>query len=539
MSNKSSEDAPPSEASRSTPPVDAQPKSLSERSAGLLLHLTSLPGEYGIGNLGAPARALVDFLADAGITHWQICPVGPTGFGDSPYQVFSTHAGNPYLLDWAPIRDAGLLAQEELRPLNELPPDQVDYGALHHAHRPIAQLAAQRFTQNPNQLEHLYGPYETFLSENAHWLEPYALYQTLKKRHQDQPWWLWPPEFRSFEQTTRHPEQTRPTQETHLQRFLQYLFFGQWNRLRTHAKLRNVNIIGDLPIYVAPDSADVWQRPDLFQLDITRGFPFPQAGVPPDYFNPDGQLWGNPLYDWPVHQNENYAWWLNRLDAQTRLFDLTRIDHFRGLHDYWSVPAGNPEARQGHWEPGPGPAFLQALRARFPTLPFLAEDLGLLSQAARDLRRASGLPGMAVLQFAFDGDPANLYLPHNLPPDLVLYTGTHDNDTTQGWYQAASEEVRGNFRSYLNVSGHDAPWDLLRAAYRSTSPLCITPAQDLLSLPSSARLNRPGHPTGNWTWRLLPDQLAHLREQSAPYLKEQAKLTNRLPNSTRLQQPRA
>ena len=531
MSNNPLSDAFP----ESSPP----PEWLARRAAGLLLHLTCLPGDYGIGNLGHPARALLDFLAEAGLAYWQICPVGPTGYGDSPYQVFSSYAGNPYFIDWSPIRDANLLTQDELVPLGELPTDHIDYGKLYERFWPIARTASRRFVESPASLEHLYGSYQNFLEENAHWLKPYALYQTLKIDHQQKPWWLWPPELRSYEQARNHPDRARPAQETQLHQFLQYLFFGQWKQLRAHAARQKVKIIGDLPIYVAPDSADIWQRPDLFQLDITQPFPFPQAGVPPDYFNPDGQLWGNPLYDWPVHQNENYAWWLNRLAAQTRLFDLTRIDHFRGLHDYWSVPAGNPEARQGHWEPGPGPAFLQALRARFPTLPFLAEDLGLLSQAARDLRRASGLPGMAVLQFAFDGDPANLYLPHNLPSDLVLYTGTHDNDTSQGWYQAAGEEVRGNFRSYLNVSGHDAPWDLLRAAYRSTSPLCITPMQDLLSLPSSARLNRPGHPTGNWTWRLIAEQLAHLHDQSAPYLREQAKLTNRLPNSTRLQQPRA
>ena len=307
--------------------------------------------------------------------------------------------------------------------------------------------------------------------------------------------------------------------ELNLHYFLQYLFFGQWKALRSYASSRKISILGDLPIYVAPDCADVWQRPNLFQLDITTELPTAVAGVPPDYFNPAGQLWGNPLYDWAVHKDEDYAWWLKRLAAQNDLFDVTRIDHFRGFHDYWSIPAGHEDACNGVWESGPGVQFFKTVREHFPTLPFLAEDLGLLNEGVHALRKATNLPGMAVLQFAFDGDPANLYLPHNLSKDLVLYTGTHDNDTSRGWYESSDEEVRGNFRSYFSVSGEDAPWDLLRAAYRTVSNLVVIPMQDVLSLGSEARLNRPGYAFGNWSWRMTGEQLTALSGETATYLR--------------------
>ncbi|MBT3568047.1 MAG: 4-alpha-glucanotransferase [Opitutae bacterium] len=505
------------------------PNWLKERSAGLLLHLSSLPGEFGIGNMGKPSRELIDFLSKAGFRHWQICPVGPTSFGDSPYQSFSSFAGNPYFLDWNPLLDIGLVDENDLTPLYSLPSDAVAYGDLYERFWIVARKAALRFESRRQELESIYGSYEEFIAEKSSWIESYALFCALKAENEKKPWWLWPEELRTFEKAHHRLTDPELAEELNLHYFLQYLFFSQWKALRSYASSRKISILGDLPIYVAPDCADVWQRADLFQLDITTGLPTAVAGVPPDYFNPAGQLWGNPLYDWAAHKAEDYTWWMERLAAQNDLFDVTRIDHFRGFHDYWSIPADHEDACNGVWESGPGVHFFNAVREHFPTLPFLAEDLGLLNEGVHALRKATNLPGMAVLQFAFDGDPDNLYLPHNLSKDLVLYTGTHDNDTSRGWYESSDEEVRGNFRSYFSVSGEDAPWDLLRAAYRTVSNLVVIPVQDTLSLGSEARLNRPGHAFGNWSWRMTGEQLTALSGETATYLREQAKASGRLP----------
>jgi 4-alpha-glucanotransferase len=507
------------------------PSWISQRAAGVLLHLTSLPSSCGIGNLGKNARRFVDFLNQAGFRFWQTCPVGPTGFGDSPYQVFSSLAGNPYLIDWDPLIEIGLVREDELSALRELPENEVDYGTLYHAFYSPTRLAFSRFSEFRQKLELIYGEYDSFFEENESWLVPYANFQTLKRNESNKPWWEWPD--LSKKPNSGLLDELRDSEEFTFQVFLQYLFWGQWKKLRAYANDRNVSLIGDLPIYEAPDSSEVWQRPDLFQVDADSAFSH-VAGVPPDYFNENGQYWGNPLYDWDRHEAENYAWWMDRLAVQLKLFDIVRIDHFRGFHDYWSISTKTNDARNGMWKNGPGLKFWKVARERFPALPFLAEDLGLISDEVRELRRDAGLPGMAVLQFAFDGDAQNLYLPHNLENDLVLYTGTHDNDTTAGWYASASEEVRGNFRSYLNVDGSNPSWDMLRLAYRSIAPLVVVPVQDLLSLGSDARFNEPGHPFGNWKWRLSMEQLDQLECESAPYLAEQAKIVGRFANSNEI-----
>ena len=507
------------------------PSWISQRASGILLHITSLPSSYGIGNVGKDARAFVDFLNKAGFRYWQTCPVGPTGFGDSPYQVFSSFAGNPYLIDWDPLIDIGMIRYDELTALRELPANEVDYGTLYHSFHLPARLAFSRFSEFKQKLELLYGEMDSFSGENESWLVPYACFQALKQAESNKAWWEWPNSSRTLNGSLL--AELRTSQEFGFQVFLQYLFWGQWKKLRAYANGRNVSLLGDLPIYEAPDSSEVWQRPELFQVDDASAFSH-VAGVPPDYFNENGQYWGNPLYDWDRHEAEEYAWWMNRLTVQLKLFDVVRIDHFRGFHDYWSIPTETADARSGSWKRGPGMKFWEVARERFPALPFLAEDLGLISEEVRDLRRDAGLPGMAVLQFAFDGDAQNLYLPHNLENDLVLYTGTHDNDTTAGWYASASEEVRGNFRSYLTVDGSHPSWDMLRLAYRSIAPLVVVPAQDLLSLGSDARFNEPGHPFGNWKWRLTKMQLEQLVSESASYLAEQAKITGRLANSNEI-----
>jgi 4-alpha-glucanotransferase len=507
------------------------PSWISQRAAGILLHITSLPSSYGIGNLGKNARAFVDFLNRAGFRFWQTCPVGPTGYGDSPYQVFSSLAGNPYLIDWDPLIKIGLVHEDELTELRELPVNQVDYGTLYHAFYSPARLAFSRFSKFRNKIELIYGEMDSFSVENESWLDPYACFQALKRIERNKAWWEWPDSSQKPDAALL--DELRTSQEFAFQVFLQYLFWGQWKKLRAYANDKNVSLLGDLPIYEAPDSSEVWQRPDLFQVDDASAFSH-VAGVPPDYFNENGQYWGNPLYDWEHHDARGYAWWMDRLAIQLKLFDVVRIDHFRGFQDYWSISTETADARNGSWKNGPGMKFWEVARERFPSLPFLAEDLGLISEEVRDLRRDAGLPGMAVLQFAFDGDAQNLYLPHNLENDLVLYTGTHDNDTTAGWYASASEEVRGNFRSYLNVDGSSPSWDMLRLAYRSIAPLVVVPAQDLLGLGSDARFNEPGHPFGNWKWRLSKEQLEQLEKESAPYLAEQAKITGRLANSNEM-----
>ncbi|MGE4549897.1 MAG: 4-alpha-glucanotransferase, partial [Opitutales bacterium] len=428
------------------------PAWIDRRSSGLLLHVSSLPGRFGIGNLGSAAHSALEFLVEAGFSHWQVCPVGPTGFGDSPYQAFSSVAGNPYFIDWEPLLEADLVEERELEPFLSLPAENTDYNALRVLFWPLAKAVSTRFHENPGPLSSLYGDWDVFLDTNHSWLTPYTLFQALKSSHRDDPWWKWPSADSSFLEARERLEDRSLSETLLLHQFLQYVFFGQWNLLRKRAKELGVGILGDIPIYAAPDGAEVWARPDLFQLDENKR-PTQVSGVPPDYFAPEGQLWGNPLYDWKVHQEDGFQWWLERLAYQVRLFDVVRIDHFRAFHDYWSVPAGETDARQGQWEQGPGIPFFDAARKRFPEMPFLAEDLGLLTKGARQLRRKSGLPGMAVLQFAFDGDPDNLYLPHNLAPETVLYVGTHDNDVALGWYESASEEVRDNFRRYFNVSG--------------------------------------------------------------------------------------
>ena len=354
------------------------------------------------------------------------------------------------------------------------------------------------------------------MHENDSWLTSYACFQVLKGREQ-KPWWKWSDGSKQADSRFLQIKET-----TGIWLSLQYLFWSQWKSLRSYAN-GSVSLLGDLHIY-GLDSSEVWHN--LISFKLRRTQVFPRGGRAPDYFNENGQYWGHPLYVWERHEGEGYSWWMDRLAVQLKLFDVVRIDHFRGFHDYWSISTKTNDARLGTWREGPGMKFWEVARKRFPTLPNLAEELGLIEEV-RDLRRKAGLPGMAVLQFAFDGDAQNLYLPHNLEKDLVLYTGTHDNDTTVGWYESAGEEVRGNFRTYLNVDGSAPSWDLLRVAYRSVAPLVVVPAQDLLGLGSEARLNEPGFAMGNWKWRLTKDQLNRLGAESASYLAEQAKITGR------------
>ncbi len=499
---------------------------LKTRHAGVLLHPTALPGDHGIGVLDRRAIRFLDFLKASGISHWQVCPLGPTGYGDSPYQCFSAFAGNPYLVDLSALVDAGLLKESDLTELRRLPRDHVDYGWLYVTKWPVLFRAcevakARRFSGLP------YGDFSAFRKAHASWLDGYALFLALKDHHSGLPWWQWPAEHRFLARArkTALPASVAARAEAHA--FFQYLFFGQWALLRNAARERGITLIGDAPIFVARDSADVWSRPEMFQIDQESGEPLAVAGVPPDYFSADGQLWGNPLYDWNKHASESYAWWIERLRANFALCDIVRIDHFRAFDTYWSIPAGAETARTGEWKQGPGIAFFQAIKGALPDARLIAEDLGDLFDSVRELRDACGLPGMTILQFAFGGDASNLYLPHNLVANAVVYPGTHDNDTTLGWYRSASTKEQDHVRRYFRVDGSEVGWDFIRAAYAAPSRLAILPLQDLLSLGAEARFNTPGVAAGNWQWRYSEADLDALHLRSAPYLKALGELYGR------------
>lgn len=492
---------------------------LNSRHAGVLLHPTSFPGDQGIGVLDGQVDRFLDFLQAAGISQWQVCPLGPTGYGDSPYQCFSAFAGNPYLIDLRALIDIGLLKDADLAPLAQLPRDKIDYGWLYVTKWPVLFRAfeaakAKKFAALP------YGSFPSFRKRHQAWLEGFALFLALKDHHDGKPWWQWPADQRFLARARSAALPASVVERAEAHAFFQYLFYGQWARVRAAAAARSIQLIGDAPIFVARDSADVWSRPELFQIDQESGVPPAVAGVPPDYFSADGQLWGNPLYDWAKHADDSYAWWIDRLRANFALCDVVRIDHFRAFDTYWSIPADAKTAKNGEWKQGPGLALFRAVKTALPDARLIAEDLGDLFESVRTLRDACGLPGMTILQFAFGGDASNLYLPHNLVANAVVYPGTHDNDTTLGWYHSASTREQDYVRRYLRVDGREINWDFVRAAYGAASRLAVFPLQDLLSLGGEARFNTPGIAAGNWQWRYSDTQLDALRTNTAGYLKQ-------------------
>ena len=498
---------------------------LQERGAGVLLHPTSLPGDQGIGVFDAHAVRFLDFLSRSGIKYWQLCPLGPTGYGDSPYQCFSAFAGNPYLVDFMPLVNAGLLKDSDLAPLRALSADHTDYGAVYRIKLPLLAAAHAAYRAHGAALP--YGDFAAFQASHVEWLEAYAYFRALKDHFSGRPWWEWPAEQRQFKSALQSPLYAQLAVQRESHAFSQYLFFGQWTDLRAAARQRGVEFIGDVPIFVAADSADVWANPELFELDQATGRPIAVAGVPPDYFSADGQLWGNPLYSWEAHAADGYKWWLARMRATFALYDIVRIDHFRGFDAYWRIPFPAETARHGTWEPGPGTALFRAIRHAFPDARIIAEDLGVLTDSVQRLLSDTGLPGMLVLQFAWGTDARNGYLPHNATPNSVIYPGTHDNDTTIGWYAAAPEVERDYTRRYLRVSGREVAWDFIRACYACASRLAVISQQDLFSLDTEARFNTPGKAEGNWQWRYRAEQLAKLSADTSTYLRELAKLYGR------------
>jgi 4-alpha-glucanotransferase len=497
---------------------------LAARSAGVLLHVTSLPGGYGIGDIGPAAHDWIDLLAGAGQRWWQILPLGPVGYGGSPYSSSSSLAINTLLLSPDLLMQDGLLRQGDVAGTS-FPPQQVEFEAVRTFKEGLIRLAWERFQAGATPP--LRQAFALFREEQADWIEDYALYAALKESQKEQPWFEWPRDLARRDRLAL-AEARRELAEPILRcGFAQFLVDRQWQSLRRHARASGVGIIGDLSIFVALDSHDVWANPDQFLLDLDRRPRF-VSGVPPDYFSPTGQLWGNPLYDWAAARREGYAWWSRRMRRALALVDLVRLDHFRGLESAWYIPAGSPTAQIGKWEPGPGADLLEHLQRSLSGLPLIVEDLGLITPKVHALRDRFGLPGMCVLQFAFDSGPRNPFLPHNHRRNSVVYTGTHDNDTTIGWYQGLGRRVQDKVRVYTNTDGHDIAWDLIRMAWGSVGNTAIAPLQDLLMLDGSGRMNQPGRPDGNWRWRVRPDQPVTQRLEGLAVLTERY---NRLPAS--------
>jgi len=477
----------------------------SNRSSGILFHPTSLPGPYGIGDLGPNAYHWVDALAYAKQKWWQILPLGPTGYGDSPYQCFSAFAGNPYLVSPDRLIEDGLLTTQDVAAVS-FPGDKVDFGPV--IEFKVAMLAQAWENFRAGRAAHLRAEFEQFKHENASWLDDFALFMALKDAHGGDSWLKWPAPSRLRDEKTLAQARADHADKIGLHQFRQFLFFRQWFALKHYANEKGVRLIGDVPIFVASDSSDVWANPELFQLDEERQ-PKVVAGVPPDYFSATGQLWGNPLYDWAAHKQSGYAWWAARLRATLAQVDLVRIDHFRGFEAYWEIPAGMPTAQVGKWVKGPDADLFYALRAQLGNqIPVIAEDLGVITPEVDKLRTTFELPGMRVLQFAFGGATEDRFLPHAYESrNTVVYTGTHDNDTTWGWYNSITEHERNFVRRYLARDGSDIAWDLIRLAWSSVADYAIAPLQDVLNLGREARMNTPGTAAGNWSWRLLENQL--------------------------------
>ncbi|MBN2085388.1 MAG: 4-alpha-glucanotransferase [Anaerolineales bacterium] len=492
----------------------------SPRRAGILLHPTSLPGPFGIGDLGPQARAWVDFLADAGQTIWQILPLNPTGYGDSPYQCYSDFAGNASLVSPEEMAEEGLLIPAELDAHPPFPGRAADFGGAAAFKAQCFEKAFERLTSGG--LPRLEEEYRRFAGEERSWLEDFSLFLALKRAHQLRPWWEWEEDLALLRpEAVARARQTLAAEIDEIA-FEQFLFRRQWDALRAYAGGKGIVILGDLPIFCAQDSCEVWSAKQYLQLD-GMGRPTVAAGVPPDYFSPTGQLWGNPIFDWDTLRAERYAWWIRRMRAALRASDLVRLDHFRGYLQYWAIPAGNPTAEIGQWRPGPGEDLFQRLREAIGGLPFIAEDLGVITEDVAALREKLALPGMRILQFAFDGEPDNPFLPHNFEPHTVVYTGTHDNDTTLGWHLSLSEEERARVDAYRD--GGEAAWDFIRMAWASVAETAICPLQDALGLGGEGRMNFPGRPAGNWGWRFGTEDL---RADLAGRLRDLTELYGRL-----------
>ncbi len=496
-----------------------------QRASGILLHPTSLPGDFGIGDLGPAAFEFVDFLARSGQTYWQILPLGPTGYGDSPYQCFSAFAGNPLLISPEKLVEDGLLSEvhlagqsvsrQFLQSVSADDSDKVDFASVYRWKNAILPEAYMNFHSTTSV--DLQGKFAAFAQENAAWLDDYALYKAIKASQEQRPWYQWPDALKLRNPEVLRNEAERLYEEIQAERFYQFLFYSQWLELKDYANKRGVKIAGDMPIFIALDSADVWCNQKKFKLN-EDGSPKVIAGVPPDYFSKTGQLWGNPIYDWDVMRQDGFSWWIDRIKHTLRTVDVLRIDHFRGFAASWEVPADESTAENGRWVEVPGDELFNTVKNELGDLPFWAEDLGVITPDVEKLRDSFGLPGMRILQFAFGGDPKNHDLPHNYVSNCVAYTGTHDNDTTVGWW--LSEASAGSTRDaaeisrereycleYLGSDGDQIHWDFIRAVWASVANTAIAPLQDVLGIGTEARMNLPATTSGNWQWRMDKDAI--------------------------------
>ncbi|HEX3740260.1 MAG TPA: 4-alpha-glucanotransferase [Terriglobales bacterium] len=482
------------------------------RSSGILLHPTSLPGPHGVGDFGPEAYRFVDFLRSAGQKLWQVLPLNPTGYADSPFQCFSASAGNPLLISLDRLADRGLISTNDLRSVATFPLETVDYDAAHRFKMPLLQKAAKNFFEDASAEDR--SRLEEFSQANAIWLDDFALFMVVKEAHGFVAWTQWPQDIASREPKAMQRWSEKLAVSIAAQKFFQFECFRQWQELRDYGRERNIRIIGDIPIYIAHDSADVWANRQFFLLD-EHGTPLRVAGVPPDYFSATGQLWGNPIYNWPLLKQTGYEWWIARMRSALRLYDVVRIDHFRGFEAYWEV-LGTETAANGRWVKGPGGELFSVLRQALGNLPIIAENLGVITPEVEAIRHEFGFPGMAILQFAFGNDPqAPMFKPHNYVRDLVAYTGTHDNDTVAGWWASTGsgdsirtpEDVAKEHayaRAYLDFKDDPINWVLIRGVMSSIANTAMAPMQDVLGLDSKARMNLPGTSSGNWKWRMKP-----------------------------------
>lgn len=493
------------------------------RTSGILLPVASLPSKYGIGAFSKEAYKFVDTLEKAGQSYWQILPLGPTGYGDSPYQSFSTFAGNPYFIDLEKLIKKGWITKDECKAYDFGDnTGYVDYEKIYNCRYEILRKAYER-SQIADDAD-----FQKFCKENKEWLDDYALYTEIKAANDGKSWSEWEDEYRLRDELALEKFAKENREGILFQKFMQYEFATQWGALKAYANEKGIEIIGDIPIYVAFDSADSWSHPELFQFD-ENGLPTGVAGCPPDAFSATGQLWGNPLYKWEYHKKTGYAWWMKRIRHCVELYDVIRIDHFRGFDEYYSIPYGNKTAVDGTWMPGPGMDLFRTIEEKLGKLNIIAEDLGFLTESVLQMLSDSGFPGMKVIQFAFDPNGGSAYLPHNYPENSVVYTGTHDNDTTRGWYHSTDKATRDFAKEYMNaqrLDEDDLAWDFIRLAMSSKANLCVTPMQDLLNLDGKARINVPSTLGGNWTWRMEKGQFD---EETVKRLKRMTWLYERLP----------
>ncbi len=474
---------------------------LNNRASGVLLHPTSLPGSYGIGDLGGQAFEWVNFLQTAGCGFWQVLPLGPTGYGDSPYQCFSAFAGNRYLINPEPLFGIHILSRQDISDLPIFSSSKVEYGRVIQWKLSMLQKAYETYMNG--SFPDLDKQIARFIQDEEFWLQDYAVFMTIKETYQNQPWNLWPDPLRFHEERAIESFISEHPREIKRHIFEQFIFSQQWRNLRRFANEKGIQIIGDIPIYVSYDSADCWSHPELFMFNENR-LPISVGGTPPDLFSNTGQLWGNPIYRWEIHNKTGYRWWIERIQSCLKNIDYVRLDHFRGFGGFWDIPAGDPTARDGVWKDGPGIKFLLAIQKALGDLPIIAEDLGEITQDVFVLRDLFNLPGMKVLQFAFYGSPDDSFFPHNYEKNFIAYTGNHDNDTAVGWLKSTSPEARQNCLKYLHSDGQDIAWDMIRAVWASVASITIAPLQDFLSLGNEARMNFPGRSDGNWDWRVDP-----------------------------------